>query len=131
MIPGERQTLMTPGEVHQIEIRLFPTANLFRAGHRIRLEISSSNYPRFDPNPNTGEPLGRHTRMVPADNTVHHAAGASVGAPVAAPLNPPVVPDAVPDQDRTRRRLPSDPATATSVLSAAPSRPAWIPPTLP
>ena len=70
----ERQTLMTPGEVHQIEIRLFPTANLFRAGHRIRLEISSSNYPRFDPNPNTGEPLGRHTRMVPADNTVHHAA---------------------------------------------------------
>ena len=70
----ERQTLMTPGEIHQIEIRLFPTANLFRAGHRIRLEISSSNYPRFDPNPNTGEPLGRHTRMVPADNTVHHAA---------------------------------------------------------
>ena len=70
----ERETLMTPGEVYEMEIRLFPTANLFRAGHRIRLEISSSNYPRFDVNPNTGEPLGRHTRMVPADNTVHHAA---------------------------------------------------------
>ena len=65
---------MTPGEVHEMEIRLFPTANLFRAGHRIRLEISSSNYPRFDVNPNTGEPLGRHTRMVPAENTIHHAA---------------------------------------------------------
>ncbi|MDE2663458.1 MAG: CocE/NonD family hydrolase [Gemmatimonadota bacterium] len=70
----EHETLMTPGEVYELEIRLFPTANLFRAGHRIRLEISSSNYPRFDVNPNTGEPLGRHTRMVPAENTIHHAA---------------------------------------------------------
>ena len=70
----ERETLMTPGEVYEFEIRLFPTANLFQAGHRIRLEISSSNYPRFDVNPNTGEPLGRHTRMVPAENTIHHAA---------------------------------------------------------
>ena len=70
----EAETLMTPGEVHEMEIRLFPTANVFQAGHRIRLEISSSNYPRFDVNPNTGEPLGRHTRMVPAENTIHHAA---------------------------------------------------------
>ena len=54
--------------------QLFPTANVFAAGHRIRLEISSSNYPRFDVNPNTGEPLGRHTRMVPAENRVHHDA---------------------------------------------------------
>ncbi len=70
----ESETLMTPGEVYEMEIRLFPTANLFQAGHRIRLEISSSNYPRFDVNPNTGEPLGRHTRTVPAENTIHHAA---------------------------------------------------------
>ena len=69
----ERETLMTPGEVYEFEIRLFPTANLFQAGHRIRVEVSSSNYPRFDVNPNTGEPLGRHTRMVPAENTIHHA----------------------------------------------------------
>ena len=58
---------MEPGETYEIEIRFFPTANRFAAGHRIRLEISSSNYPRFDRNPNTGEPLGRHTRMVPAE----------------------------------------------------------------
>ena len=69
----ERAALMVPGEVYALEIRLFPTANLFAAGHRIRLEISSSNYPRFDPNPNTGEPLGRHTRMIPAENVIHHA----------------------------------------------------------
>lgn len=65
---------MEPGETYEIEIRLFPTANRFAAGHRIRLEISSSNYPRFDRNPNTGEPLGRHTRMVPAENVIHHSA---------------------------------------------------------
>ena len=69
----ERETMMTPGEVYEFEIRLFPTANLFQAGHRIRVEVSSSNYPRFDVNPNTGEPLGRHTRMTPAENTIHHA----------------------------------------------------------
>ncbi len=71
----EEPAFMTPGEVYEIEIELFPTANVFAAGHRIRLEISSSNYPRFDVNPNTGEPLGRHTRMVPAENRVHHDAG--------------------------------------------------------
>ena len=70
----ETETLMQPGETYELEITLFPTANRFQAGHRIRLEISSSNFPRFDPNPNTGEPLGRHTRTVPADNTVHHSA---------------------------------------------------------
>lgn len=70
----ETETLMNPGEIYELEITLFPTANRFQAGHRIRLEISSSNFPRFDPNPNTGEPLGRHTRMVPAENVIHHAA---------------------------------------------------------
>lgn len=65
---------MEPGASYEIEVRLFPTANRFQAGHRIRLEISSSNYPRFDPNPNTGEPLGRHTQSVIADNTIHHDA---------------------------------------------------------
>ena len=70
----EEASLMTPGEVVPLEIELFPTANRFAAGHRIRLEISSSNYPRFDVNPNTGEPLGRHTRMEVAENSVHHRA---------------------------------------------------------
>ena len=70
----ETETLMKPGQIYELEITLFPTANRFQAGHRIRLEISSSNFPRFDPNPNTGEPLGRHTRTVPAENVIHHAA---------------------------------------------------------
>jgi predicted acyl esterase len=41
-------------------------------GHRIRLDVSSSNFPRFDVNPNTGEPLGRSRRAVVADNTLYH-----------------------------------------------------------
>jgi uncharacterized protein len=68
----EREVFMQPDGIYQLTIRLAPTGNLFKAGHRIRIDISSSNFPRFDRNPNTGEPIGRHTRMVPADNRVYH-----------------------------------------------------------
>jgi uncharacterized protein len=67
-----RPELMKPGELYEVDIRLYPTANVFAKGHRIRLDISSSNFPRFDVNPNTGEPLQQHRRMIPADNTVYH-----------------------------------------------------------
>jgi putative CocE/NonD family hydrolase len=67
-----RPELMKPGEVYEVDIHLYPTANVFAKGHRIRLDISSSNFPRFDVNPNTGEPLQQHRRMVSADNTVYH-----------------------------------------------------------
>jgi putative CocE/NonD family hydrolase len=69
-----RAELMKPGAVYQIEIQPFPTANVFKKGHRIRVDISSSNYPHFDVNPNTGEPLGQHRAMVSADNTIYHSA---------------------------------------------------------
>jgi putative CocE/NonD family hydrolase len=65
---------LKPGEVVPISIALYPTANVFKKGHRIRIDLSSSNYPRFDLNPNTGGPLDDYRRMVPADNTVHHDA---------------------------------------------------------
>lgn len=71
---SDRQKLMTPGEIYEIEISPFPTANVFKKGHRIRLDISSSNFPRFDVNPNTGEPLGLNRRSIKADNTVYHDA---------------------------------------------------------
>jgi putative CocE/NonD family hydrolase len=48
-----------------------PTSNLFKRGHRVRLDISSSNFPRFDVNPNTGEPEGRAQRKQIALNRVH------------------------------------------------------------
>src|SRR5262249_42642011 len=67
----EKAELMKPGEVYRVQIHLYPTANVFAKGHRIRLDVSSSNFPRFDVNPNTGEPLQQHRRLVVADNTVH------------------------------------------------------------
>ena len=61
-----------PGEIDQVTITLYPTSNLFARGHRLRLDISSSNFPRFDVNPNTGEPIGRDRLRAAADNTVFH-----------------------------------------------------------
>lgn len=75
----EREELMEPGVVYEVEILLPPTSNLFAAGHRIRIDVSSSNFPRLERNPNTGEPIGRHTRMVKAENVVH---GGKVVLPV-------------------------------------------------
>lgn len=66
--------LLTPGEVVPLTITLYPTANVFKKGHRIRVDVSSSNFPRFDVNPNTGDPLGTHRRMLQAENTIHHNA---------------------------------------------------------
>ena len=63
-------TLMNPREIYQICIRPFPTSNLFQAGHRIRLDISSSNFPHFDLNFNTGEPQGMATQVRKAHNRV-------------------------------------------------------------
>jgi uncharacterized protein len=70
----DHAVMLTPGRVYPFTIAPFPTANVFKKGHRIRVDISSSNFPRFDVNPNTGEPLGRNRRMISADNTLHHSA---------------------------------------------------------
>jgi putative CocE/NonD family hydrolase len=67
----ERPRLMTPGEVYRVRIDAFPTSNLFVRGHRIRLDVSSSNFPHFDLNFNTGEPEGRATHARVARNRVH------------------------------------------------------------
>ncbi len=70
----EAPEMMQPGEVVQITIEPMPTSNLFRKGHRIRLDISSSNFPRFDVNPNTGAPEGSAGPRVVARNSVHMGA---------------------------------------------------------
>ena len=64
-------TLMTPGTVYPIKVAAFPTSNLFKRGHRIRLDISSSNFPHFDVNPNTGAPEGKGLARRIARNTVY------------------------------------------------------------
>ena len=68
----EKPELAKPGEVYQLTIDAGSTANLFQKGHRIRLEISSSNFPRFDRNPNTGRPIAHETRLLKASQTIYH-----------------------------------------------------------
>ena len=68
----ETRQLLVPGKIYSIVIRPFDTANVVKKGHRIRLDISSSNFPRFDVNPNTGEPLGSSRMMKISENTIYH-----------------------------------------------------------
>ncbi|MCB0155927.1 MAG: CocE/NonD family hydrolase [Anaerolineae bacterium] len=63
---------LQPGEVDEFRIELAPTSNVFKKGHRLRLEISSSNFPRFDRNLNTAESIATGTRMQLARQTVLH-----------------------------------------------------------
>ena len=67
--------MMTPGRAYPIKVTAFPTSNLFKAGHRIRLDVSSSNFPHFDVNPNTGAPEGAGLARRVAKNTVFVDAG--------------------------------------------------------
>ena len=70
----ERTQLLEPGRTYEYTVRIWPTSNLFAAGHRIRLEVSSSNFPHYDRTPNTGRPFGTDRETVPADQTVYHDA---------------------------------------------------------
>jgi putative CocE/NonD family hydrolase len=67
----EHPKLMEAGRIYKIKVDAFPTSNLFVKGHRIRLDISSSNFPHFDANPNTGEPEGSGRLARVALNTIH------------------------------------------------------------
>lgn len=70
----EKPELLTPHDVYPFTFELYPTSNVFKAGHRIRLDISSSNFPRFDVNPNTGGPLGIERRIEVAQQAIYHDA---------------------------------------------------------
>ncbi|MGB9310599.1 MAG: CocE/NonD family hydrolase [Candidatus Acidiferrales bacterium] len=68
----EKPELANPGETYRITLDLWSTSDVFLAGHKLRLEVSSSNFPRFDRNLNTGEEQARATRMVKATNAIYH-----------------------------------------------------------
>jgi len=69
----ERGVPLKPGKVYPIDVSLDATSNFFDVGHRIRVEVSSSNFPRYDRNLNTGADNFAETRMVVARNSVHHS----------------------------------------------------------
>jgi len=68
----ERPELGNPGEIYHITVDLWATSNVFLPGHKLRLEVSSSNFPRFDRNLNTGEDQARGTHMIKATNVIYH-----------------------------------------------------------
>ena len=68
----ESPELMEPGRVYEFKVDIWETSNLFKTGHRIRLEVSSSNFPRFDRNLNTGHAPGMDAEIEIADQTVYH-----------------------------------------------------------
>ena len=70
----KRASLMKPGEVYEFTIDCWVTGNVFKKGHRIRVDLSSSNFPRFDRNPNTGHRFGMDAILKRAKQTIYHTA---------------------------------------------------------
>jgi putative CocE/NonD family hydrolase len=68
----EKPELAQAGEIYMVRVDAGVTSNVFLKGHRIRVEISSGNFPRFDRNPDTGAPIADETRIVKASQTVYH-----------------------------------------------------------
>ena len=71
----EETEFIEPGEVYKLSIDLRPVAHTFRPGHRIRLDVTSSNFPKLDRNPNAAIPVATATEadMQPATQTIHHS----------------------------------------------------------
>jgi uncharacterized protein len=71
-ISPDRAEFLVPGEPARVRIELGPTSNVFRRGHRLRLHLSSSSFPRYDRNPNTGEEPAFATNIAKATNEIYH-----------------------------------------------------------
>jgi putative CocE/NonD family hydrolase len=63
---------ITPGEIYEYRIELQPTSNVFKRNHRIRVHVTSSNFPLWDRNPNTGHKQGMDSEMIAAEQTIYH-----------------------------------------------------------
>jgi putative CocE/NonD family hydrolase len=70
----DQAKFIEPGSIVEYELDLWVTSNVFLEGHRIRLEVSSSNFPRYDRNPNSGLPFGTDVELLPAHQTIYHDA---------------------------------------------------------
>ena len=70
----EEPKLLTPGEIYEYSLELLPTSNLFKKGHRICVHLTSSSFPMFDRNPNTGNEQCRDSEQQSAEQTIYHDA---------------------------------------------------------
>jgi putative CocE/NonD family hydrolase len=68
----DRPSLVKPNEVYLYKLDLWDTCEMFAKDHRIRIEVSSSAFPKYDRNPNTGDPLGKTARWLKASQTILH-----------------------------------------------------------
>lgn len=68
----DQMKLLKPNQTYTYDIEMTGTANVFLPGHRIRIDITSSNFPQFDRNPNTGDDLGANSTTRVAQQTIHH-----------------------------------------------------------
>jgi hypothetical protein len=68
----EPPQLLTPGQVYEYTIDLQVTGNVFKTGHRVRVHVTSSNFPLWDRNPNTGHPQGMTAELQAAEQTIYH-----------------------------------------------------------
>ena len=68
----EQPDFINPGEIYEYVIDMGSTSNVFKKGHSIRVEVSSSNFPKYDRNANTGEPIGSDVQLISALQTIYH-----------------------------------------------------------
>ena len=68
----DKPEMMTPGDIYEFEIDMWNTSNMFKKGHSIRVEISSSNFPRYNRNLNSGNPIATDTEITVANQTIYH-----------------------------------------------------------
>ncbi|MBW2692238.1 MAG: CocE/NonD family hydrolase [Deltaproteobacteria bacterium] len=106
----DRQVLMEPGRIYPVRIGDMLTSNVFKKGHRIRFQITSSRAPHYDPNPNTGGEIATATRLQPVGVTIHH--DASHPSKVILPVIPRGVEANQPHTDRPAALLRKHPTRA-------------------
>jgi putative CocE/NonD family hydrolase len=73
----DTEELLTPHEINEFYVDLWSTSNVFLKGHRLRIEVSSSNFPKYDRNPNTGHKFGEDAELLTAHQKVYHDAAHS------------------------------------------------------
>ena len=90
----EQPTLLTPNKETSLTVKLWGTSNLFKKGHRIRVHITSSNFPRYNRNLNSGKALGEETErdIHIANTTVFHSAGRASAIVLPIVANPAITP---------------------------------------
>ncbi len=97
--------LLSPGEIVQVEINLWSTSYVFNEDHRMRIAISSSNYPRFNANPNNGAPIFTNNQTYIAHNTIYHNSSYPSHITLPVNINGSYPPPTTPTSDTAENKL--------------------------